>query len=369
MRILSAVTLIDPDGAYGGPLRVALNQAAALRDRSHSVTLAAATRGYDVAPTELDGTPLVLRKAFRVAPKTGFAGLSAPTLVAWLNRSRNQFDVAHLHFARDLVLVPLAALVRRLGLPFVLQPHGMVQPRSNPLAPIFDTVAVRRLLCDADQVLYLTEEERDQIDEVARGGAKLTQLPNGVPLYEPAGHQGEVPEALFLARLHPRKRAMDFISAATDLNNRGVQARYALVGPDEGDGERVSAACATTSNVRWEGALRAGEGPHRMRRSSVYVLPSVNEPFPMAVLEAMSVGLPVIVTTECGLAPTVRKHDCGIVVEPGARNIADAMAELLTSPEMVTDMGSRARKAVENELGMASVGETLEKIYCAARGV
>src|ERR1700712_3015842 len=109
LRILHAVTLLSPDSAYGGPVRVALNQASALRGRGHSVTLAAAERGFDVAPRSADGTPLVLRRARRLVPHSGFAGLSAPSLMTWLLRSRSEFDVAHVHLARDLVLLPLVA--------------------------------------------------------------------------------------------------------------------------------------------------------------------------------------------------------------------------------------------------------------------
>lgn len=327
------------------------------------MTLAAGTRGYLDPPTSLEDTPLVLRKALPMAPKTGFTSLVAPGLLAWFRRARYDFDMVHLHFARDLVQVPLAALVRRSGLPFVLQPHGMVQPGSNALAPAFDSLAVRSLLRDASRVCYLTEHERDCLDRVSMGGANLTELPNGVPLYPPAEHAADSPEVLFLARLHPRKRAMDFVNAALELGRRGLAARFTLVGPDEGDGPRVRAATETSPDIRWEGALPTGEGPKRMRDASIYVLPSVNEPYPMAVLEAMSVGLPVVVTTDCGLAPIVARHECGVVIEPGADNLANALETLLKSPALMRDMGSRGRAAVESELGMLSVGDSLERIY------
>lgn len=69
MRILHVVTLLGPDGAYGGPARVALNQSAALIDRGHEVTVAAGTRGFRVTPNRVDGVPVQLfppaRTSFR----------------------------------------------------------------------------------------------------------------------------------------------------------------------------------------------------------------------------------------------------------------------------------------------------------------
>ena len=112
LRILHAVTLLTPDGAYGGPVRVALNQAAALRSRGHAVTLAAAERGIRVS-TFSGGNAARARARRQIVPRSGFAGLSAPGLVRWLLRAHREFDVAHIHLARYLVLVPLTMLMVR----------------------------------------------------------------------------------------------------------------------------------------------------------------------------------------------------------------------------------------------------------------
>ncbi|WP_234794158.1 glycosyltransferase [Mycolicibacterium flavescens] len=367
VRILQAVTMLSPDGAYGGPVRVALNQAVALRDRGHSVVVAAAQRDYEVVPTRQDGIPLVLRPARRLVPRTGFAGLWAPGLVKWLIGARDEFDVAHVHLGRDLVLLPLTTLLMRMRIPFVLQPHGMILPGAHPLAPLVDGLLVRRLLRAAHEVFYLTSEESDALDEVARGEARLSPLGNGVPLYEPASAVGDVPEVLFLARLHPRKRPIDFVEAAHILNSEGVRAKYTLVGPDEGEGKKVQSAASKADNVRWEGPVGAGEAPARMRRAAMYILPSIGpEPYPMAVLEAMSVGLPIVATEQCGLAALIRKHRCGIIIEPGPRSLARAIRTLINDPGIARTMGARGRAAVINDLGMTPVGQRLAESYLEA---
>jgi glycosyltransferase involved in cell wall biosynthesis len=366
VRILHLVTLISPDGAYGGPVRVAINQATELRRRGHSVVLAAAVRGYDTPPTSIEDIPVELAPARRVLPGVGFAGIAAPGLLRWVWKARGEFDVAHIHLARDLVVLPSAMALSRAGMPYVVQPHGMIVPGSNPLAPALDRLAVRRLLTDAHEAFYLTPEELDALDTVARGRARLSPLPNGVPLYEPPSARGDVPEVLYLGRLHPRKRPVDFVTAACALNERGVAARYTLVGPDEGEGERVRAAIDAVPNVSWEGPLPSGTGPDRMRQAAVFVLPSVDEPYPMAVLEAMSVGLPVVITESCGLASIVGKYRCGLVVPPGAEHIERAVAELLADAEAAAAMGARGRNAVASDLGMAHVADRLEHSYAEA---
>ena len=97
MRILSVVTLISELGEYGGPVRVALNQAASLRRRGHEVIVAAATRGFSTPPTEMDGVPLALFRARQVLPRTGFAGMAAPGLLPWVWHHARGADVVFIY--------------------------------------------------------------------------------------------------------------------------------------------------------------------------------------------------------------------------------------------------------------------------------
>lgn len=366
MRILQAVTLFSPDGAYGGPVRVALNQAAALHDAGHTVTITAGARGYDPLPTSQEDVPLALSSARNMMPPLGFAALTAPGTLAWFRHHRNDFDVVHLHLARDMVMLPLALAVRASGLPYVVQSHGMLTPRSNALAPVLDALAVRRLLRRAYTVFCLTPQEHGEISEVSGGDARITMLDNGVPLYPPAVKTDGPPEVLYLARLHARKRPLDFVDVAKKILDAGIDATFTLVGPDEGEGDSVRAAIENYPAISWEGALPGGAGPERMRRARIYVLPSVNEPYPMSVLEAMSVGIPVVLTRDCGLAEMVSSTGSGVVTDSGPQALGHAVRTLLNDPEAATAMGERGRETARTRAGMTTVADRLTDAYTGA---
>jgi glycosyltransferase involved in cell wall biosynthesis len=100
-----------------------------------------------------------------------------------------------------------------------------------------------------------------------------------------------------------------------------------------------------------------------LSRAAVHVLPSVNEPFPMTVLEAMSVGTPVVVTNECGLADIVGRTGAGIACAPDATSLADALRVLLADPARRAEAGVAGRQAVEQTLAMSPVIDRLEDIY------
>lgn len=366
MNILHVVTLVSPNGEYGGPVRVATNQLAALRDAGHSVVLAASRRPSADMPTDVSGVPVKLFRARLALPRSGFAGLTAPSMLWWFFRNRQSFDVVHVHLARDLVTLPMALIALCSRIPLVLQTHGMIDASSRRLAHLLDAAVTRRVLVGADSVLYLTDKERTDLLGISSGLA-LSHLTNGVPpTARTAAPEANPPEFLFLARLHPRKRAVTFVRAATALLDRGVDARFAMVGPDEGDGSAVRALIETSGHgdrIRWEGPVSPDSTLDRMCAASVYVLPAVDEPFPMAVLEAMSVGLPVVVTNSCGLAELVARTGSGTVVDDTDDSLRRVMAELIADPTLRRTQGQRGRGVVSSELDMGSVCRQLENVY------
>lgn len=369
MRILQVATLFSPDGLYGGPTRVALNQSAELISRGHEVTITGAARGYGSLPAQLNGIPAKLFAARSILGRSGFAWTYAPGLTAWLRENWTGFDTVHVHFARDLVVMPVAAAARRREIPYVLQTHGMVVPTDHPLAAPLDRMWTRSILRDASAVFFLDSSERELLRSVAGPDLRLVELGNGVPDYAPSRSNrvpGRVPEVLFAARMHARKRPLVFVDMAKELLDSGLDARFTLVGSDEGEGTALRAALDEDPRITWEGALSPDAIPARMAEADVYVLPSVREPFPMSVLEAMSVGLPVVVTDDCGLAPIVEQSGCGVVTDPSVRGLVAAVGSILRDRSRARSIGRRGREVVLERFGMRRVGDRLVSTYTDA---
>jgi glycosyltransferase involved in cell wall biosynthesis len=249
--------------------------------------------------------------------------------------------------------------------PIVVQTHGMIDETSHPLAVPLDLALTRPVLRRARIVAYLTARERASLEVVSHGEARLEELPNGVPPEAAATAAGPA-RVLYLARLAPRKHPVAFVEAAARVASEFPDATFALVGPDEGERAsvlRTIASSGAADRIAWEGPVGMSGAAERMRQATLYVLPSVDEPYPMSVLEAMSVGLPVIVTDTCGLAPFVREHDAGIVTDHTVDRLADAVRTLVADPERAAAMGTRGRDAVRAERSMAVIAERLEQFY------
>jgi glycosyltransferase involved in cell wall biosynthesis len=372
MRILHIATLVTPDGAYGGPVRVAENQLRALAARGHEVELIAGEAGFDAVPTEIGGVPASLFPVSRLIPATGFAGLASPRLQHHVKNRLRDADVVHVHLARDLVTLPAARAVLRAGIPLVVQPHGMIDESSNPLAGPIDTLLTRAILRRSSRVLTLTDLESDSLERVAGRPLAVSRIPNGVPLDNLPTPKSGTREVLFLARLHPRKRPGMFVEMARTLLREGSDANFVLVGPNEGEGQLVSRLIEESGysdRIRWEGALAPSETLERLARCSVYVLPSVNEIIPMSVLEAMSLGKPCVITSSNGLAEPLESARAGFVVDESVQGLTDGVRRILSNAQLADEMGRRARDLAQRDYSMDAVASQLDSIYGGIRRV
>ncbi|MGW6099935.1 glycosyltransferase [Streptomyces sp. NPDC055157] len=366
MRVLHAVTLHSPTHAFGGPVRVALNLCKGLRERGHDARLTALADGFEgPLPEKVEGVPAHLHQARRILP-LGFSGLTSPALLAGAHRLVRQADVVHVHLARDLVTLPVALAALRAGKPLVLQTHGMVDPSERRSARVLDAVAVRRVLLGATAVLHLTTRELRDLEAVVGGTglARAVRLVNGVPA-QPEGPAPEgPPRVLYAARLQARKRPVDLVEAAPAILARHPEANIVVAGPDEGELAAVRRRIdelGLAARVSCPGPLDGTRMTEELRRAHVYVLPSVDEPFPMSVLESMAVGTPVVVTDSNGLARDVDRAGAGRVVT-GPDGIAPAVLDLL-DPAARRAASEGARKLTAETFAMDAVLGTLLDVY------
>ncbi|MFF2008510.1 glycosyltransferase [Streptomyces sp. NPDC058195] len=377
MKILHIVTLHTPDHAFGGPTRVALNLSKAQRAAGHDARIMALGDGFEgPLPRTVEGVPAHLFRARHLLPAFEVSGITSGALLRTAHRMERGADLIHLHLMRDLVTLPAGLLALASGTPMVVQTHGMVDPTENRIAQLTDLLGVRRVLRGADAVLHLTETERREVNAVAAPVplTRTVRLVNGVrpqPI-KPARPPGRPPTVLFLARVQQRKRPEDFVAAMPTVLARYPDARFVLAGPDTG------ALAATLELARGLGVLgsldQVGALGHEEvlaagRRADVYVLPSIEEPLGVSVLEAMSVGTPVVITRTCGLAPDVARAGAGRVIGSragedagNALKVAGAVLELL-DPETNARAGKAAWELVNADFTIEAVTDSLRRTY------
>jgi len=373
MRILFAITVFFPSRIYGGPATVALNQARELVRRGHEVTIVTSdvltlvpTAHLSSSDAEIDGVHIKYFPTWILMRK--FPALLSFTLLRWVKEHLRDFEVVHIHFARDWIPLAVARKSMRQGLRVFLQPHGMLGDTAG-LRGIVDRLVVRRLLGQATGVLTLQETEQASVAAICPQ-AITVMVPNGacVAIDKEAWEVRALDKKiiLFLARLHPRKRVMDIIEAIRILRNRDDSIRLRIVGPDEGDLHRAQQQVKEArleQAVEFVGALPPAQVRGEFLNASVYALPSVDEPFPMTVLESMALGVPTIVTDGIHIRGLLERHRAAMIVAPTSEAIAEGIREMLANPAQARQFSQNGQRLIAKELTMEKVVDLLERVY------
>jgi glycosyltransferase involved in cell wall biosynthesis len=166
------------------------------------------------------------------------------------------------------------------------------------------------------------------------------------------------------ARLLKDKGVVEFVGAAKILKERGVSARFALVGDSDYQNHAAVAesdlkAWVETGIVEWWG--RKDNMPEVLAGCHIVCLPSYREGLPKALLEAASCGRPVVTTDTVGCREVVVDGVNGFLVPLRSTNeLADALEKLIKDPDLRLQMGSRGREMVLEEFTIEKVvSETL----------
>ena len=164
---------------------------------------------------------------------------------------------------------------------------------------------------------------------------------------------------LFLGDIGHRKGIYDLIRALPDnieINSRGSACRW---GRGDIDVVRRSAKeLGIEKHVLLPGYVSGPEKFRLLAEAAIYVLPSYNEGVPISILEAMSVGLPIVTTPVGGIPDVIRDGEEGFLVSPGSIDqLARRIIELLGSEDLRKRMGENARRRLQTEYSPeASVG-------------
>jgi glycosyltransferase involved in cell wall biosynthesis len=158
---------------------------------------------------------------------------------------------------------------------------------------------------------------------------------------------------LFVGIDFERKGGPTLLKAFAEVRKRLAQARLLIAGPKPGPPQ---------AGVSWLGHVSDRPRVDQLfSESTVFALPAICDPFPGAIREAMSQGLPVIASQVDAMAEMVEEGVTGFLVPPGnAEALADRMVRLLSSPELCAKMGEAGRNRVRERFLWTQVVDRVE---------
>ena len=201
-------------------------------------------------------------------------------------------------------------------------------------------------------------------------GVRWHVLPNGVAIPPVTGKSPDgSTRFLFLGNLTRRKGAYDLVAATARAKQQGFTGSVHLAGGEGTPGdreaiERFIAASGCQAEVRLLGIVRGEAKENALASSDCLVLPSYAEGLPMAVLEAMAYGLPVIATRIGAVPEAVTDGQEGFLIDVGdIEALADRLLRIAADADVRRRMGAAARRRAEAEFSLNVMVDRILSIY------
>jgi len=294
---------------------------------------------------------------------------AAPALALALRRLARSFpfEIVHAHNA-----VPAADAARRARLrtPMVVSVHGgdvLYTARRDQAG----ADAVARGLGAAALVLANSHGIAELARAHGAGETRVVHLGTDLPSAQrPADRdrrEGGPPSLVTVAHLVARKRHADVLRALAVLGQRHPTLRYAVIGdgPERIALEGLAIRLGVAERVDFHGQLPPDEAMERARRCTLFVMPSTEEAFGVAYVEAMAAGVPAIgCRGEPGPEEIAAAGDGFLLVPPGdIERLTQRIDELLSDPHRLREAGQRARATVAANFTWERCGEQTLAAY------
>lgn len=281
----------------------------------------------------------------------------------------NRPDVLHIHmsykgsFYRKSLFVLVA---KTFSIPVIVHVHGSSFKDFYAGLSEGQKKYCRFILNKCDKLVVLSKEWYQYFSSLVPNG-KVQVLYNGVTKsnFTLQKKNNVPPIALFMGRLGKRKGTYDLIEAIKLLKENGIKGKFLLAG--DGEIEEVNKLIDTYQlheYVETLGWINGDQKKSLLKTSDLLVLPSYNEGLPMAILEAMDYGLPIVSTPVGGIPEVIKDDENGYLVKPGdVPQLAARLTDLLVNRELRYEMGHNNQRLIAEKYDLDVLLKDLSLLY------
>ena len=275
--------------------------------------------------------------------------------LAWLRLVERlwnrKLDILHCHMAErgcTLRTAIFASTAYAFNIPVIIHTHGAEFQEFYQALPPRLQQELTRIFQRASCIIVLSESwQKYYVEQFQLPPHKVNLLYNPVecPADLTPKDDTQTFKLLFLGQVKPRKGIYDLLDSIAAIKNRwGITIKLLLAG----DGEiaavvKKAEKLGIVEDIEVLGWIDLEEKNRRLQEADCFVLPSYNEGLPMALLEAMSYGLPIITTPVGGIGEVITNDENGLLVQPGAiEQLTNALRLLISDRDLRLRLGNNA---------------------------
>jgi glycosyltransferase involved in cell wall biosynthesis len=361
VRPLRIAQMLESDGP-GGAETMLVSLSEALRARGHTVFPVGPARGVGWLAARLRDAGFE-RETFLIRRPLDWRCLRGMIQVLRARR----VEVVHSH--EFTMAIYGAAAARWLGIPHIITMHGSQYVTSKRRRRVALWCAFRA----SAHVVGVSADTTAHLERSVHVSGLIQTVPNGVP--HRAGNRVATRQALGVSddeilvlavgNLIVRKGHAVLIRALAAAG-AGSPVRWRLViagqGNERGPLEALAAECGVASRVHLLG--QRADIPDLQAAADVFVMPSLWEGLPLAMLEAMFAGSCIVASRTSGIPEAITDGADGILVQPGNVDaLAAALAKVLPAADLRARLGAAARARAEADFSMDRMTAAYETLY------
>jgi glycosyltransferase involved in cell wall biosynthesis len=279
-------------------------------------------------------------------------------------------DLVHINCLPFLSTFQAAKIARKFHIPSVVHVHGVIG-KSNKLLDIAQYSFIKTIghsvFRDATFLVCLTENDAKEIQSCGCPPEKIRLVPNGVDVdkFTPCSKIGDN-LLLWAGRFVPAKGLKYLIEALHFVVKNEPAVKLVLVGdgPFFSKVQNMVKKFDLEKNLIFKGRVSHDDLPDILGTSSLYVLPSLKEGMPFALLEAMACGNAVICSDIPGINDVITHGENGLLVPTkNSKALANAILRLLIDGDLRKKLGNNARQLMVEKYNWNIISEKIEQVY------
>lgn len=268
---------------------------------------------------------------------------------------------------------PFIYMARKRGIPILDHCHGADFETFYVKASDKKKARIGSVYGNFSKVVVLSDEWRERL-KVFYPEDKMVVINNYCkprPQSEVEAYiekRFEAKKILFLGELGQRKGGYDFAGIVENVAKRYPDARFVFGGSGSKEDESRIKEMLTSKGLMekclFPGWVRDAKKDRLLQESTLFMLPSYQEGLPMAILDAMAYGLPIVSTNVGGIPQLIQDGKGGYLAEPGdCQKIADGICKILDNKDDYSKFSKESYRIARDEFGFDAHLSKLEAVY------
>lgn len=293
------------------------------------------------------------------------------------NEIVKNFDVVHIRNWYHHIAIEFYKACIENNIPYVFTAHGTLDLTSREKYMkipklIIDKFHTRKMIQNASALQSLGDSEEIEFIKFGASKKKILRIDLGVKTEDLVFDENKLkneldfnfPYILFLGRIVEKKGIELLFDAFTKINKNNLHIVVAGTGEESYKNELIELCEKLRINevVHFVGPLYGMKKAKVLHNSKIFALTSYSDMHPVAIIEALSVGIPILITKNCDF-PEIEEYDAGVIVNAEKKSVYEGLVKILENDEKLRIQSENAKKLFQEKFRFEDKVEKYEELF------